>query len=111
MKALTPVSPRAGNPLCGRPLLDHCVRFSRSGAVSGVLGFRDEASSPKALVPLLAQLFRRNPAAPDMLLDILSDRGFSGSYILNERVMPARLNRETFEIENDVTYIHKFRCR
>ena len=58
----------------------------------------------------MVQLFRSNPAAPDMLLDVLSDRGFSGSYILNERVMPARLNRDTFVIENDVTYIHKFRC-
>lgn len=85
--------------------------------VFGVSTFKETAFSsktlmcPKALMRLLAQLFRRSPAAPDMLLDILSDRGFSGSYILNERIMPARLNRETFEIENDVTYIHKFRCR
>lgn len=59
---------------------------------------------------LVMQLFQREQAAPDMLLDILTDRGFSGSYIVNERIIPARLNRDTFQIENEINYIHKFRC-
>ncbi len=45
-----------------------------------------------------------------MLLDILSDRGFSGAYIVNERIVPARINPDTWKVENEIDLIHKFRC-
>jgi hypothetical protein len=45
-----------------------------------------------------------------MLLDILSDRGFSGAYIVNERIIPARIDPDTWEVKNEVNLIHKFRC-
>ena len=48
--------------------------------------------------------------AADMLLDILSDRGFSGAYIVNERIIPARINPDTWNVENETDLIHKFRC-
>ena len=61
-------------------------------------------------VPLLnAQIFAKHPAAADMLLDILSDRGFSGAYIVNERIVPARINPDTWKVENEIDLIHKFR--
>ena len=48
--------------------------------------------------------------AADMLLDILSDRGFSGAYIVNERIIPARIDPDTWQVVNEVDLIHKFRC-
>ena len=60
--------------------------------------------------PLSSQIFARHPVAADMLLDILSDRGFSGAYIVNERIVPARINPDTWKVENEIDLIHKFRC-
>lgn len=39
----------------------------------------------------MAQVFTDNVLAPDMLLDVLSDRGFSGSHVVNERIIPAKV--------------------
>ena len=36
-------------------------------------------------------VFSDNEVAPDMLLDVLSDRGFSGSHVINERIIPAKV--------------------
>ena len=36
-------------------------------------------------------VFSDNDVAPDMLLDVLSDRGFSGSHVTNERIIPAKV--------------------
>lgn len=55
------------------------------------------------------EVFTDNEMAPDMLLDVLSDRGFSGSHIINERIIPARVNPDTWEIVNHTDFIHKFR--
>ena len=65
---------------------------------------------PAAAPAWSPQVFSRHSVAPDMLLDVLSDRGFSGSHIVNERVVPARVNPDTWEIVNQVDRIHKFRC-
>ena len=59
---------------------------------------------------MCSQIFMEHPAAADMLLDILTDRGFSGSYIVNERIIPARIDPDTWQVVNDINYIHKFRC-
>ena len=56
------------------------------------------------------QVFAKHPVAADMLLDILSDRGFSGAYIVNERIIPARIDPDTWEVKNEIDLIHKFRC-
>lgn len=44
-----------------------------------------------------------------MLLDVLSDRGFSGSHIENERIIPSRVDPDTWAIINHIDKIHKFR--
>ena len=56
------------------------------------------------------QIFAEHPVAADMLLDILSDRGFSGAYIVNERIIPARIDPDTWQVVNEIDLIHKFRC-
>ena len=62
--------------------------------------------APTQVVPLLRKcslaghaefktrdaVFSDNELAPDMLLDVLSDRGFSGSHVINERIIPVKVN-------------------
>ena len=51
-------------------------------------------------------LFNEHPIAADMLMDILTDRGFATAYDVIEQVVPARVNLQTGEIENRYEYLH-----
>ena len=55
------------------------------------------------------QLFNEHSLAADMLMDILTDRGFATAYDVIEQVVPARVNLQTGEIENRYEYLHHFR--
>ena len=44
-----------------------------------------------------------------MLIDVLSDRGFSVAHSGEERVVPERVDLKTGEIESRVELVHKFR--
>lgn len=57
----------------------------------------------------LCRLFSDHPTAVDMLIDVLSDRGFSVAYVLDEQVVPKRINQKTGEITNDIEPVHHFR--
>ncbi len=47
--------------------------------------------------------------AVDMLIDVLSDRGFSVAHSAEERLVPERVDLKTGEIESRVELVHKFR--
>ena len=47
--------------------------------------------------------------AVDMLIDVLSDRGFSVAHSGEERVVPERVDLKTGEVESRVELVHKFR--
>ena len=49
------------------------------------------------------------PLAADMLMDILTDRGFSTAYFVDEQIVPHRINLETGEIVNRYEHLHHFR--
>ena len=54
-------------------------------------------------------LLLSSPLAVDMLIDILTDRGFSVAHFLEERVVPWRMDTRTGEISNHIEDIHSFR--
>ena len=70
---------------------------------------RHQCASPSARAVLRVQIFAQHPVAADMLLGILSDRGFSGAYIVNERIVPARINPDIWKVEIEIDLIHKHR--
>ena len=47
--------------------------------------------------------------AVDMLVDILTDRGFSVAHFVEERIVPQRMDKKTGEIANTVEDVHSFR--
>lgn len=55
-------------------------------------------------------LFSEAPIAADMLMDILTDRGFATAYFVDEQVVPYKINLDTGEILNRYEYLHHFRC-
>lgn len=115
------------------PLARDLVRVARQQLVRRLDGYMSKKNAPifrqvlgiidDEVVPLLRkcslaghaeyktqnEVFSAHAGAPDMLLDVLSDRGFSGSHIVNERVVPARVDPETWVIINQIDKIHKFR--
>ncbi len=44
-----------------------------------------------------------------MLIDVLSDRGFSVAHSGEDRVVPERVDLKTGEIESRIELVHKFR--
>lgn len=54
-------------------------------------------------------LFSQYPIAADMLMDILTDRGFATAYFMDEQVVPASVDLQTGEIRNRYEYMHHFR--
>jgi adenylate kinase family enzyme len=50
-----------------------------------------------------------NSLAVDMLIDVLSDRGFSVAHSVEERVVPHSIDLKTGEIKNEVQDLHSFR--
>ncbi len=54
-------------------------------------------------------LFTVNEHAPDMLSDILSDRGFAVAHSAEERLVPERVDMATGTIHNKIETVHKFR--
>ncbi len=45
-------------------------------------------------------LFSQHPLAAEMLMDILTDRGFATAYFVDEQVVPASVDLQTGEIKN-----------
>jgi len=115
------------------PLARDLVRVARQQLVGRLDGYMSKKNAPifrrvlqiidAEVIPLLRkcslaghaefktqdEVFSKHAVAPDMLLDVLSDRGFSGSHIVNERIVPARVDPDTWAIVNQVDRIHKFR--
>ena len=59
-------------------------------------------------------VFSDNELAPDMLLDVLSDRGFSGSHVINERIIPAKVRvaaKQRFELTRLAAGPHMVPCQ
>lgn len=54
-------------------------------------------------------LFSKYPIAADMLMDILTDRGFATAYFMDEQVVPASVDLQTGEVRNRYEYMHHFR--
>lgn len=50
-----------------------------------------------------------NSLAVDMLIDVLSDRGFSVAHAVEDRVVPRRIDMSTGEILSDWEEVHSFR--
>lgn len=50
-----------------------------------------------------------NSLAVDMLIDVLSDRGFSVAHSVEERVVPHSIDLKTGEIKNEIQDLHSFR--
>eukprot|EP00891_Asterochloris_glomerata_P009685 jgi/Astpho2/9685/e_gw1.00147.4.1_t len=55
-----------------------------------------------------SKLFTQQPLAADMLIDILSDRGFSVAHVVDELVVPLRV-RSDGEIDTRTDEVHHFR--
>ena len=54
-------------------------------------------------------LFSNFPIAADMLMDILTDRGFATAYFMDEQVVPDSVDLKTGEVRNRYEYMHHFR--
>lgn len=54
-------------------------------------------------------IFHEAPVAVDMVVDVLSDRGFSVSYRPDFKVIPHKVDLKTGEIESRTEYQHRFR--
>ena len=54
-------------------------------------------------------LFSQSPIAAEMLMDILTDRGFATAYFMDEQVVPSSVDLGTGEIRNRYEYMHHFR--
>lgn len=50
-----------------------------------------------------------NPLAVDMLIDVLTDRGFSAAHTAEERVVPKRFDLRTGEVDTATEEVHCFR--
>ncbi|KAK9839848.1 hypothetical protein WJX81_005830 [Elliptochloris bilobata] len=55
------------------------------------------------------KLFSRHPLAADMLIDILTDRGFSVAHVVDEVVVPERVDLRTGAIACRTDRVHHFR--
>ncbi|KAI8474928.1 MAG: hypothetical protein J3K34DRAFT_374708 [Monoraphidium minutum] len=53
-------------------------------------------------------LFTEHPVAVDMLLDVLSDRGFQASYVREEVDVPVRFDAATGAITTEARPLHRF---
>jgi len=56
-------------------------------------------------------LFGTSPIAADILIDVLSDRGFKCSHRVEVKKTPARVDLKTGEIELSVKSMHRFRIQ
>jgi len=56
-----------------------------------------------------ARPFKDSPLACEMLIDVLTDRGFSCSHIIEEGMLPSRFDRVTGEITCVPHTTHRFR--
>ena len=54
-------------------------------------------------------LFSEHPLAADMLMDILTDRGFATAYFVDEQVVPEFIDMKTGKIKNRYEFLHHFR--
>ena len=54
-------------------------------------------------------LFTRAPLAADILIDVLTDRGFSVAHVAEEQIVPVRMDTSTGEIQSRVDLLHHFR--
>ncbi|CAK0784866.1 hypothetical protein CVIRNUC_008071 [Coccomyxa viridis] len=54
-------------------------------------------------------IFAEDDRAADMLIDILTDRGFSVAHTMDERIVPERLDLQTGKIECSVKQVNHFR--
>jgi adenylate kinase family enzyme len=59
----------------------------------------------KSRHPLLLQ----SPQAVDILVDVLSDRGFSVAHSIEERVVPIKVDLKTGSVDSIMEDVHKFR--
>lgn len=54
-------------------------------------------------------LFTQAPLAADILIDVLTDRGFSVAHVAEEQIVPVRMDTKTGQIHSRVDLLHHFR--
>ena len=54
-------------------------------------------------------IFTEHPLAADMLMDVLTDRGFATTYFKDEQIVPESVDLRTGQIRNRYEYLHHFR--
>lgn len=54
-------------------------------------------------------IFSEHPLAADMLMDVLTDRGFATTYFMDEQIVPESIDLKTGQIKNKTEYMHHFR--
>lgn len=92
---------RHQKPLFGRVLAlvdEHVVPVLQQGALSGTAEWVS-----------VEELFSKHPGCVDMLLDVLSDRGFQAHYIREVMSVPMRFDAATGAIQAALQPVHRFK--